>query len=221
MDLTAAIHDASIHLPRNVFKPHLKPYWNDELKKQHRLMTEKRKLWCRDGRPRGADFNSYAEYKAMKRDFRRIHRNQIELFLTSLDADIERKAGDNSKLFWKMVNSRRNKTSAAGPGIRFGETIYRDQKEITEQWSRYFQDLYSPSDNPRYNSQWKATVEAHVNSVLSGGIPDDSVVIHPSMITELIKSCKSGKACGPDSVFYEHLIIAVNILSPILATILT
>ena len=152
-DLTAAILDTSVNLPTYSFKPHLKPYWSHELKSHHKAMVDKRKVWCSEGRPRGISAKSYCEYKAAKCAFRRIHRQQVSLFLSKLDNDIEQTADVDSKLFWKLVNARRKQKSSAGPGIKFGNTIFRDQRELTEQWALYFKDLYAPSCSPNYDEE--------------------------------------------------------------------
>ena len=47
------------------------------------------------------------------------------------------------------------------------------------------------------------------------------MVIHPSDVTKFINSCRKGKACGPDEIYYEHVIMAANIVSPILANLFT
>ena len=45
------------------FKHFLKPYWNADLSKAHKCMSELRKAWIQCGQPRGHSFPSYTLYK--------------------------------------------------------------------------------------------------------------------------------------------------------------
>jgi hypothetical protein len=57
-------------LPTVSFKKHLKPYWNSRLTELHDAMLEYRQRWILDGRPRGCEHQSFANYKSAKYMFR-------------------------------------------------------------------------------------------------------------------------------------------------------
>ncbi len=54
---------------KRVFKPYLKPYWNNELKRLHAVNRQKRAVWINSGRPRSNDSPSYRDYKDANRQF--------------------------------------------------------------------------------------------------------------------------------------------------------
>ena len=63
---------AARNIPHSKFKSFIKPYWNSNVKAAHSNATQKRRLWIRDGKPRGMQHASYAEYKRAKSNFRNI-----------------------------------------------------------------------------------------------------------------------------------------------------
>ena len=56
--ITAA---SEANIPKRQFKPHLKPYWSQELKLLHIQMRRDRRCWTNDGKPRAnaASYNRY------------------------------------------------------------------------------------------------------------------------------------------------------------------
>ena len=215
-----AITESSACLPVSKYKQYLKPYWSIELGNAHTHMKEKRRLWCREGRPRDITNLFYIEYKNAKRDFKRLHNYHVNQYLRQLDHEIDKTAEADSEKFWKIVNSRKNSTKcSSGAGIKFNDTIYRDKQDLTEQWGLYFKDLYSPSVNADFDADWYQHVNSTLQSTIETISPDVSTTVLPQTVSELILSCPKGKACGHDNVFYEHLILARDILSPILANI--
>ena len=71
---------SDLTLPTTKFRPYLKPYWDRALKDLHAAMREKRRVWVREGRPRGRNYVSYNEYKCSKQLFCAHHRTCAERF---------------------------------------------------------------------------------------------------------------------------------------------
>ena len=55
---------------------------------------------------------SYREYKMAKRDFRRVHRKYVDMYLQSQNEEIDRAAEIDSNLFWRLVNAKRSKSNS-------------------------------------------------------------------------------------------------------------
>jgi len=51
--------------------------------------------------------------------------------------------------------------------------------------------------------------------------PDKHVTVLPETVAKVIKPCPTGKAGGPDCILYEHLKIAKEIMSNVLANVFT
>ena len=65
-------------LPKNKFNKHAKPYWGEAVKTAHRNQRIARRRWIKQGKPRGNDFESYSEYKLLKRKFTNIQKKAIQ-----------------------------------------------------------------------------------------------------------------------------------------------
>ena len=65
-------------LPKTKFNKHAKPYWGETVKTTHRNQRNARKRWIAQGKPRGNNFESYTEYKLLKRKFINIQKKAIQ-----------------------------------------------------------------------------------------------------------------------------------------------
>ena len=149
------------------FKHFLKPYWNADLSKAHKCMSELRKTWIHCGQPRGNSYSSYTLYKNAKCAFRKQHRLCVNNYLSTLDYEIDKTAEIDSNQFWKLVSSRRKRSnSRAGAEINFNGVMYRDTDSITTQWKNYFERLYTPSDNACYEDCFKTMVDSNINNTI-------------------------------------------------------
>ena len=117
----------------------------------------------------------------------------------------------DSALFWHHINSRRKKyVSTSGYNINFnGRNLY-SEREITDEWARYFSNLYKLSENPAFDEPLKNTVcdtvrrlNQDANESVNGAIS-----ISSEEIESALKLDYKGKACGDDGIFYEHIFFA-------------
>ncbi|XP_052260937.1 uncharacterized protein LOC127865082 [Dreissena polymorpha] len=61
------------------------------------------------------------------------------------------------------LNLRKRGSGAdIGGGINFDGNMYGSREEITEQWAKYFKDLYTPSSSPDFDSHWEYVVRQEV-----------------------------------------------------------
>ena len=207
---------SDLTLPKTKFRPYLKPYWDRALKDLHAAMREKRRVWVREGRPRGRNYVSYNEYKSSKRLFRAHHRACAERFLLELNAEIDQAAEVDSNLFWKKVNSRRHKShSHTGSEIKFGDNVCREPEDIVSGWGCYFKKLYSENENPYYDRLFEVQVNSKVESIKREFLSTceaNAICITSDDVRKAAQRLKRKKACGIDGIFNEHLINGGNML---------
>ena len=180
-------------------------------------MREKRRIWKREGRPRGKQYLAYKQYKAAKAIFRAHHRKCAENYLMELNIEIDKAAEVDSSVFWKKVNNRR-KTShtSAGSEMNFSGNVYRDPSEIVRGWGQYFSKLYSDTKRDHYDVEFETQVEEKVRSIVeefpSSCQDRDTACISIDEVIKAVKSLKKKKACGQDKIYNEHLIYGGPVL---------
>ena len=197
------------HLPgMKTFNKHLKPYWDQTLKDLHNLMRTKRSIWISENRPRGNSFISYKEYKDAKRILRQYHRRCAQNHLKTLNDEIDKAAGLDSRYFWKLVNARRNKSSSnVGAEIKFHGQIFRDSQELCNQWRHYFSELYSSDgDAEKFDSAHFQYVTERVRELKRLAVSDSDIeLVTEQELNDAISQLSKGKACGNDCVDNEHI----------------
>ncbi|MES9880824.1 MAG: reverse transcriptase family protein [Sedimenticola sp.] len=209
--ITSSICDVSTNsIPKTKFRHYLKPYWNPELQNLHNDMKCKRIRWINAGQPRGNTYQCYSDYKAAKRAFRRLHKNGVDKYMSDLNSEIDTAAEMDNCYFWRLVSSRKNR-SCASPGVEMtfnGETI-RNPEHIVNHWGLYFKELYQPSELDQFSSSFNETTNAELNYIkcfLSGDNNScEYMPISDDDVAKAVKCSKTGKACGEDRVYYEHI----------------
>ena len=217
-DIVSLINEANDKcLPKSKFKHFLKPYWDDELKQVCKLSKTKRRNWISDGKPRGMEHSSYAEYKNAKRILRKTHRKKVQQYMSKQYDELDRYADIDSTLFWKCINRRRNKfKSAVGNELVFNGTTFRDPKLINENWARFFKSLYSPSEDAHFDAEYKEQIVNDLKEVndivLSKPVTKDECFVSTEAVKFVCDKAKRNKACGPDGCFYENIKFGGNSL---------
>ncbi|KAH3833945.1 hypothetical protein DPMN_107261 [Dreissena polymorpha] len=215
----------TLHFRRKKYVSDLKPYWNSELTAAHDSMSLVRREWCRQGRPRDATGQAFSAYKTAKREFRRLHRKCLNIYLSNLNNEIDRMAEVDSHKFWKMVNARRNRNrSSLSSGIKFDGTTVRDRDSISDGWYHYFRELFQPHHDPddvHSSDTWEKHVSSELDFIVTNIKPDPEVRVLPETVDHIISTCPKRKAGGYDNLQYEHLINAKHVISPVLANIYT
>ena len=208
--------------PRKRYKRHLKPFWTDELASFHGQMDTARDEWCRAGRPRGDQHLEYKHYKEAKSHFRRHMRRCAYVFMAELDTKLEHDCKHDTVSFWRTVNSRKRGSGAnIGGGMKFDGQVYRSREDIVAQWSKYFKNLYTPSDSPSFDAQWENVVRQTVEESFCKLSPNPDTAVAPEVVKECIKNLPKGKASGPDDIRHEHLLYSKDVIAEPLAQLYT
>ena len=185
-------------------------------------MSVARSNWVTGGKPRDSNHVVYCSYKAAKRHFRRKHRQTIERYMKNQFEEIDKLAEVNSSLFWHHINSRRKKSaSTPGSNINFGGNNVYSEREITDEWARYFSKLYTPSESCAFDEPFKQTVCDTVRRLNHEAYEPESSVISISSeeVEAAVKLTHKGKACGDDGIFYEHILFAGVVLYKMLSNL--
>ena len=195
--------------PSSKFKHFLKPYWDDELKSACKMSKVKRRVWILSGKPRGKEYLTYVEYKDAKRVLRKLHRNKVLQYISTLHEEIDRYAEIDSKLFWKCINRRRNKSRATvGNELVFNDMVYRDPLLINENWAQYFKELYTPTENDDFKNSNRLHIKEELDNISEYistlTFNDNDILVSPEEVKNACDKAKRNKACGPDGCFYEN-----------------
>ena len=180
---------AKIIFPTKKFKSYLKPYWNTELSSLHKDMKTKRRSWLEDGKPRNCNNASYLAYKTAKREFRRKHRQASVIYIRTKMEEIDKLAEVDSTLFWRHVNSRRKKSNnSVGVQLNFNGKIISSSKEITNEWSKYFKQLYSPTEYRTNDNSFHNSISNSVRNINRFASNDFLECEYPSITLDEVQS---------------------------------
>ena len=135
---------------------------------------------------------------------------------------LDRVAEIDSVHFWRLVNARR-KTSNSSPRTEliFNGQTFNTSKEINKEWAHYFRDLYTPTQNKNFDSNFYDLVSNEIrrieinleNSRESLSYP----IISPDEVGSAIKMTHSNKDGGDDEIVCEYIKYGGTILLEILS----
>ena len=204
-----AIKAISDKLVKNTFKKHQKPWWNDDLSALSNAKRQARAAWVSAGKQK--HLREYDVYKEAKKAFRkelRRYKYEYELkamndFLVSQDID--------ARYFWYLVN-RSKRVKVASPVMSNDGIILTDPDAIRDDWTSYYESLYTEGSEEKYDDRFKETVEKEL-AEMKNNLPDDQKLlsggkIESSEVSSLIKKLKRNKAAGWDRITAEELIHA-------------
>ena len=106
---------------------------------------------------------TYLRVKTVKRLFRNIHRQTVELYFVRLYNEIDKTAEINQSQFWRLVNAKRN-VSERCPGSEFifNSRVCRDTDSILRGWHGYFKDLYHKDNSNHFDKHFEKEVSSKV-----------------------------------------------------------
>ncbi|WAR12176.1 hypothetical protein MAR_026356 [Mya arenaria] len=146
-------------LPQSKFNRHAKPYWTPEVKKSYSLQREARRVWVLEGQPRGWHNESYAKYKRCKKIFVTTQKTAIENVEKFFNSQLIKAAECDSRLFWSLIKSRKNKRPSACTHLFYKNTSVREPGDILKVFTNYFRDVYSPLQCEHFDNDFKKLVE--------------------------------------------------------------
>ena len=209
MSVVAAMVSASdCAIPQCVFRKNIRPKWKGVLKTLHDEMRSARKLWVQAGKPRS---NSVllTRYKECKRTFRAEIRRHNATMSADFYNELDKSAEVDQNRFWRLLKASRRKPNKPPPPMCFDGTLYHSPLDITNKWAEYFENLYTPKDNPEYDKEFKKHVEARVRDMDKESYEYYVAELDSPFTVEEVKLCirelKNGKAGGYDNLSNEHI----------------
>lgn len=206
-DLVSAIHTSAKVLPRTIFKPHCKPYWNDSLTKLAALNKRAWRQWVVGGRPRG-DNPLFLKYKECKDNFRYAQRRVIAKYEQDNLDQVTNCQEMNIHYFWYLVNKTKNKNTSKCPiKLMSGVTITSDD-DIRDAWGEYFGNLYKVSEDKSFDEEHRKHVrESLLTMTIDSYCAEENLLvdIDESEIEKLISELADRKAPGHDKITNEHV----------------
>lgn len=195
-------------VPKTKFKPYLKPFWKS-LKPFHDNSRRCRSIWIRPGRPRDKNNKYFHEYKNAKRLFRReMRRKQQEDESKKFESLEEIFETDRSGFYKALAKLRRTKGKSCS-SLKVDGKIVTDDAELLSIWEKHYSELFSPSDNPKFDAKFKEFIDDKVSEYKTLSLDiTDNIIDDPFSVEQVANTCiklPSGKSGGPDSIVYEHV----------------
>ena len=167
--VNAMTHASDSSLSRRSYCKFLKPYWTPVLKAMHKDLMLARFRWTTNGKPRRGHLIN--EYKSRKRAFRRSLRKSAHDYEKGEFERVEKLSELDQQGFWKVLSAKgqkgRNKRNCE---MCFDNVVVTSHDDILSGWQRYFADLYSFSENPCFDENFKQYVDSKVITYLNSDI---------------------------------------------------
>ena len=202
-----SIREVSDTLPSNVYNKALKPYWDKDLTALCRTKRNSRSVWVSAGKPRNRDSGVLQSYKDSKREFRKLQRRRIYETQNRNMVEFSESHDLDSKYFWYIVNKQKRFRSCTPIKSNNGDML-SDVNDIRNEWTNYYKDLYSESENEKYDDEFKSKIENEVKQFDSYAICQKYLEGGPITTDEILKivsKLKNNKASGWDCIMSEHL----------------
>ena len=199
------IHKTCDNLPQKKFNKHLKPFWSDKLK---HLKNKKKVAWDKWQRVRDSEGDAilHNEYKQCKKQYRdAIKEAQFGYELKNME-ELNKSNEMDIDYFWRLVNKHKNRSRIVHPLKMKDGSILTNTDDIREAWRKYFQELYTPSDD-NYDSEFYKYIENELDYCLNdSNLELDDIlqeVFTTDEVQKVIKSLKNNKAPGWDDITAE------------------
>ncbi len=209
-DLSDAIVVSSNKLPKLQYKKHIKPYWNDKLKKLSKQSKEAWHIWTAAGKPRGFCFETYKKYKKIKALFRKELRFAVRQYEQKEFETIAEKEEFDQIQFWKYINRKRGKTKTMdNHALHLNDQIISNPNIVANCWADYYEKLFSQLQDESFDEEFHVEVNTAVNLIKSETLVNtDDIFDIPITIYEVetvVNSLPNGKVSGFDNITYEHV----------------
>jgi len=149
------------------------------------------------------------------KDCKRIFRRELRAAARKYELDefetTERTSELDLATFWKILNAKKSSaTKRSGNVLVFDGQQAHSTDEILQGWHSYFSNLYSFSEDSRYNTEFKQETQEMVDSFLKLDANNEYSVLGSNQITveelqKLINALPNNKSGSIDNLTYEHL----------------
>ena len=166
----------------------------------HDAMLEYRQKWILDGRPRGGEHQSFANYKSAKYLFRDELRKAKENYEINASNLIEDSLEFDHKTAWSLINCRRSHKSNAVI-LKTNDNLLTDPNDVCNEFAKHFEQIVKiPNDAPN-----DPDIVKRVSDFRAQCCDGEIRHIETDELSKLLKGLSNNKACGIDGITYEHL----------------
>ena len=212
--VTDAIKKAASAVPTSKFRPHLRPYWDENLSALKREKLTKYKKWKKAGSPKNPDSILWLEHKFAKKSFAKALRTISRNYENEQIKDVVNSVGMDKTHFWRLLKRARNTVGSKTLSIRNHEDkVVHDVPSVLKTWKTHFENLCSPKEDSSFDSTHFRTVSENINTYKN---ENDNGAFLNDPITEIevakaIKNLHLRKACGFDGIGSEEIIYAGDV----------
>ena len=217
------LHLASKTIMNNEHKSHKKSYWNFNLTNLRKEVIYYRNIWLNEGKPRGRYYSSFSNFKEAKRRFRNAQRKAVYEDEIQNFEKFENLHDTDRSSFFRTISRTNNNKAPAGTVLEVDGKRVDDENDVLDIWQKHYEDLYTPSDLPSYDDEFKAFVEKSLQTYcLDSTQCKNDPLDNPFEFVEVqsvIQKLPNGKVGGVDDLTYEHLKYGGNCLTEFLVNI--
>ena len=160
--LVESMIDVSSNLPHTKYNCNLKPYWSKLLSAHSKRKKAAWFKWIQRDRPRDDD-PDFLDYKAAKLEFKKQLSNAKLLYDSQNIKDINESQDIDHVYFWKLVSrNKKCQNSSVHPLRLKNGTLVTDPDDIRQAWKVYFEELFTPVHNDKFDNDFKEYVESQI-----------------------------------------------------------
>ena len=178
-----------------------KHWWNDDIQSKKRASIEAHAMWENFGKPRSGPVNDHRLHAKY------VYKNAIRNAKLREDSELNDNLADKllekrGKCFWKMWKNNfsvRSKPTDVLDGVNGPINVAEKHKEK-------FEKIFKPN-NPERNAELEHIFNSEYDTYDDGTATENFLASFYDVVNA-IKCLGSGKSCGPDGIYAEHLLHA-------------
>jgi hypothetical protein len=208
--VSSIITAANISLPKCSYNKHAKPYWTPKIKEAHTKQRKARREWINEGRPRGLSNKYYENYKSKKYEFIHLQKKEIQNIENVFIKQLEDAAECDNRLFWSLIKMKKGRKLLTCTQLETENGLTRDPDKIADTFRDFYENLYSPLQEPHFDENFKINIENAVQQIklTNNRLPDCPEILpclSADVINKHVKTLKNNKAPSFDMICNEHI----------------
>ena len=145
----------------------------------------------------------------MRKAKKRLRSEQRRAAAQRRDTKIESimAAGNDSKVFFGLVKSQRKTANVQTDSLKVNGILCETPEEVCQGWATHFQNLASPLQNEKFDSDYKRLVDMDIESIsnICEGESKHITPITEKEVQKALNKLKNNKAMDSMGLCSEHL----------------
>ena len=179
-----------------------KPWWNDDIRKAHKILRSMFNIWKHNGFPKSPTDTSYCRYRFARKSFR-YHIKRAKSNATARHyINIDKLKDVKPASYWKRLRSLRNDDQKL-----YTINGKSNKSDITDEFHSHFNNLLNTPRVPNTNN---AESNLKLNELLQqiNQDPSDDFYVTESDVADALSRLKFGKSRDPFQIKAEHFLCA-------------